>query len=131
MIQYLASITEDCETEIKITTSLTADESVTGRMLIYIAYRDSSGKKKELRIKRQISPKWQDLARCLSFSNADVENIEDSNSHKSERCTDKMLSTWISRDVDHTWRKLILKMREVDLGSAAAVLTEALKNRED
>jgi hypothetical protein len=104
------------------------DEQVKGGYIILIKYNDN-GSEKKLRIKKQIAPKWGDLASLLGFLDAEKDTIRISNHYKNEVCTGRMLEIWMAKDEDHTWRRLILGMREAELGSAARDLAKALRNR--
>ena len=103
---------------------------MTSTGLILITYNDH-GVEKKLRIKKEIAPKWNELASVLGFSDGEIQSIRMSNHHQEVACAEKMLMTWMQRDGDGTWHKLILKMRDVELGSAAADLAKALRNRID
>ena len=101
---------------------------MTSTGLILITYNDR-GVEKKLRIKKEIAPKWNELASILGFSNSEIQSIRMSNQHQEVPCAEKMLMTWMQRDEDCTWRKLILNMRDVELGRAAADLAKALRNK--
>ena len=105
---------------------------MTSPHLTLITYNEC-GVEKELRIKKEIAPKWNELASVLGFSNGEIQSIRMSNQHQDQEvaCAEQMLKKWMERDEDCTWRKLILKMRDVELGSAAADLAKALRNRID
>ena len=105
-----------------------SDEQVTGGYLILIKYNDN-GVEEKLRIKKQIAPKWGDLASLLGFLDPVKDTIRNSNHYQDDACTDRMLTTWMEKEENHTWRKLILGMREAELGSAAPDLAKALRNR--
>ena len=101
---------------------------MTSPHLILITYNDR-GVEKELRIKREIAPKWSNLASVLGIPDSEILSIKKSNHQDEEECVDSMLKKWMQRDEDCTWRKLILNMRKVQLGSAAADLAKALRNK--
>ena len=101
---------------------------MTSTGLILITYNDR-GVEKKLRIKKEIAPKWNELASVLGFSDGEIQSIRMSKQHQEVPCAENMLMTWMQRDEDGTWRKLILNMRDVELGSAAADLAKALRNK--
>ena len=103
-------------------------EQVKSGYLLLIKYNDN-GVERKLRIKKQIAQKWEDLATLLGFSNAEIASIRKSNHYQDDVCPGRMLEIWMERDEDHTWRKLILEMKEAELGSAARDLAKALRNR--
>ena len=105
---------------------------MTSTGLILITYNDR-GVEKKLRIKKEIAPKWNELASVLGFSDGEIQSIRMSSQHQDQEvpCAEQMLKKWMQRDEDGTWRKLILKMRDVELASAAADLAKALRNRID
>lgn len=104
----------------------TSGEKVTGSKLIVIKYDDN----KVLRITNEIAPEWKKLATLLGcFTSGSIEGISKSVQHDPRDATEKMLREWMMKDVDHTWRKLIQKMRDVELlMTAAAELTYALRH---
>ena len=96
-----------------------------------IKYNDDCGKEKRLHIMKQISPKWKKLAACLGFEDYETQNFAKSTHYQTEDATDMMLGEWMEVDVDSTWRKLIQKMKEVELNMPATNLMKALKSRID
>ena len=106
-----------------------ADKPVTAPLLLFIEYYNDRGEIAELRIYRHIAPQWRHLALLLGLSNAEVQSIMQSNFHRNEDATNDMLRKWLGRDLSANWRRLIQKMREVELISAAATLVKALQNR--
>ena len=107
---------------------LTLDDAVNMPSLVYIEYLDR-GEVKELRIFKVIAPKWEELASRFDFNNSEIKNVDMSKFHQNEKATMEMFMRWVQRDEEANWRKLILKMREVELTSAAASLAKALRNR--
>ena len=101
-------------------------ERVTNTRLLLIEYSDG-GVKKELRIQDNIAAWWKKLAPFLGFEVHDIQNIEQSKFFQTDSCATMMLSSWMTRDPDCTWRKLILSMRKARIGSAAD-LAKALRN---
>ena len=90
---------------------------------------DDCGEVKEVRILKEIVPEWKQLAICLGFSNSEIRTIDMSSSYQAKEAASKMIGEWMSKDVNSTWRKLIRKMREVELNVLANILVAALKNR--
>lgn len=101
-------------------------EKVTASKLIVIKYDDD----KELRITNEIAPEWKDLAELLGcFTTGYIASISKSVQRDPKEAAEKMLREWTMKDVDHTWRKLIQKMRDVQLlKTAAAELAYALRH---
>ena len=74
-----------------------------------------------LKTKERIVPKWRDLAEQLGFRPAEIATL--SLRHTS---TDDMISDWMRKVSDHSWRKLIEAMNDAGLRTAAIDLKDAL-----
>ena len=104
-----------------------ADSNVKAASLILIKYR-LHGEIKELRALKDIVPRWKQLASRLGFEDSEIQNFNMSSFYQAEDATDVMLKEWMRRDVHCSWRKLIQKMREVELNVPAENLVIALRN---
>ena len=100
-----------------------ADERVDVMKLSLIKYNDRTGEK-QLRIKRQVTPCWRDLAAHLGFCSASIEVF--AQSQTSADSVDGMFTEWLRTDTNCTWRKLIMKMNDASLTVAANDLKHAL-----
>ena len=118
-----------CIQNIKLKFKCLSDEQVTRVRLILIKYTDDNGVEAEFRVKKEIAPKWDDLASLLELQNAEITSIRQGNQHQDETCTDRMLMKWMEREENHSWRNLIQAMNGVQLAHAASVLAKALRNR--
>lgn len=98
-----------------------------GSSLILIKYR-LCGQRMELRILKEIVPKWKQLATRLGFKDSEIQNIEMNSYFRPSDAADAMIKEWTRKDVRCTWRKLIQKMREVELNVPADNLITALRN---
>ena len=98
-------------------------------MLLVIYYKNKEGIQKELRINKEIAPNWSNLATALKFSNTERAIILKKNFHVPDDCTDNMLTDWMAKEVNHTWRKLIQAMRNAWLHAPAENLAKALRNK--
>ena len=107
--------------------SVYTDTKVDAASLILIKYR-LWGEIKELRVLKDIVPRWRQLASRLGFGDGEIQNFNMSSFYQAEDATDAMLKEWMRRDVHFTWRKLIQKMREVELNVPAENLVRALRN---
>ena len=131
MHQFLVSLLYQsllgCKT---VVTPCFADEKVKSALLVVIYYNDG-GIRKELRIKDEIAAKWGNLATLLGFGDAKKQTIQSGSFYQDDKCTTKMLEEWMRIEVHHTWRKLILEMRKVELGTPAENLAKALRNKDN
>ena len=100
---------------------LFSDERVDVIKLNLIKYNDGTGEK-QLRIKKEISPRWRDLAPCLGFRYASIEAFAQSPNNS----VDAMLAEWLRTDTNSTWRMFIMKMSDAGLTVAAYDLKYAL-----
>jgi hypothetical protein len=96
------------------------DERVDVIKLNLIKYNDGTGEK-QLRIKKEIFPRWRDLALCLGFRYASIEAFA-----QSPNSVDAMLAEWLRTDTNSTWRMFIMKMSDAGLTVAACDLKYAL-----
>ena len=103
------------------------DSNVKAASLILIKYR-FWGEIKELRVLKDIVPRWRQLASRLGFGDGEIQNFNMSSFYQTEDATGAMLKEWMRRDVHCSWRKLIQKMREVELNVPAENLVRALRN---
>ena len=98
---------------------------MTFSQLVVIKY-DDHGTQRELRIRNKIAPEWKSLAALLGFEESRVTTIEAAAHYQPQEATDKMLREWMTKDCDHTWRKLIRKMNDAGLRVPSKDLTYAL-----
>ena len=99
---------------------LYSEERVDVIKLSLIKHNDGSGEK-QLRIKKQISPQWRDLAPHLGFGYASIEAFA-----QSQSSVDAMFAEWLRTNPNSTWKTLIMKMNDADLTVAASALKHAL-----
>lgn len=76
---------------------------------------------KELRIKEEIGLKWKDLAMQLGFKSARIETLAQSHTP-----THDMMTDWLQKDPQHSWKKLIEKLNDAGLKALATDLKCAL-----
>ena len=92
------------------------------KILGLLKYNDGTGEK-EVRIQQQIVPKWMELATQLGFK---PELIETWSERGSQHATITMMHEWLRVDTEHSWGKLVQKMKDAGLGTSAADLKYAL-----
>lgn len=103
-----------------ILSSYKTAEQVDLRLFGLIKYNDGKGQK-ELRIKDQIEAHWRDLAPHLGFEPGKIRTLA-----KSQAPNDEMMAQWLQRDPKNCWERLIQKLKDAGLKTAANDLKHAL-----
>lgn len=101
------------------------DEKVNAAQLVVINY---DGKK--LYIRNEIGTGWQDVARQLEFSEAEISGINAGESHQPQEACSKMMQQWMRRDTKATWRRLIKVLIDIQMGPLAGKIKLALRHQE-
>ena len=74
-------------------------------------------------IHEQIVPEWRELAKQLGSGSTLIEIWSES---RPQQATDAMMYEWLRRDPGNCWRKLVQKMKDAKLLTAAADLAHDL-----
>ena len=96
-----------------------------------LEWTDSNGQRQELRLRDELSDRWQDVGDLLGLPSSRLGGIKQQNQGNAEMCCREVLLDWLKMDkcsYPVNWAGMLCLLKNVKLSALAVTLQGALKH---